>query len=103
MPRARPTKECACGCAGVFTAHAAIELYAEVFAANHALERLEAFASVHGAAVYGLARNPESITLTRAPWRVPEAVRFGDEALVPFRAGAEVQWRVESVAGARLA
>jgi dihydroorotase len=93
-PHARPTKECACGCAGVYTAHAAIELYAEVFAAHDALDRLEAFASSNGAAFYGLPRNNDKITLTRTPWRVPSEVRFGDESLVPFRADAEVAWRV---------
>jgi dihydroorotase len=93
-PHARPTKEHACGCAGVYTAHAAIELYAEVFAANDALHRLEAFASWNGAAFYGLPRNTDSITLTRTPWRVTSEVRFGDESLVPFRADADVAWRI---------
>jgi dihydroorotase len=94
-PHARPTKECACGCAGVYTAHAAIELYAEVFAAHAALDRLEAFASANGAAFYGLARNSGTITLARKPWRVPAEARFGDESLVPFRAGSDVAWSLE--------
>jgi dihydroorotase len=93
-PHARSTKEHACGCAGVYTAHAAIELYAEVFAANDALDRLEAFASRNGAAFYGLPPNADSITLTRTPWRVASEVRFGDESLVPFRADADVAWRI---------
>jgi dihydroorotase len=93
-PHARPAKEHACGCAGVYTAHAAIELYAEVFAANDALDRLEAFACWNGAAFYGLPRNTDSITLTRTPWRVASEVRFGDESLVPFRADADVAWRI---------
>jgi hypothetical protein len=76
----------------------AIELYAEVFAANDALDRLEAFASCNGAAFYGLPRNADTITLTRMPWRVPSEVRFGDESLVPFRADADVAWRIESQA-----
>jgi dihydroorotase len=97
-PHSRPTKESACGCAGVYTAHAAIELYAEVFAANDALDRLEAFASRNGAAFYGLPRNADTITLTRMPWRVPSEVRFGDESLVPFRADADVAWRIASQA-----
>ncbi|MGH8664234.1 MAG: amidohydrolase family protein, partial [Burkholderiales bacterium] len=97
-PHARPTKECACGCAGVYTAHAAIELYAEVFAANDALDRLEPFAAINGAAFYGLPRNTGSITLTRTPWRVPSEVHFGDESLVPFRADTEIAWRVSSQA-----
>ncbi|MCC7079968.1 MAG: dihydroorotase [Burkholderiales bacterium] len=94
-PHARPAKECACGCAGVYTAHAALELYAEVFAANNALDRLEAFAASYGATFYGLARNTGSITLTRAPWRVPSELCFGDQTLVPFRADTEVPWRVD--------
>lgn len=97
-PHARPTKEAACGCAGVYTAHAAIELYAEVFAAHDALHRLEAFASRNGAAFYGLPRNSGTITLETAPWRVPAEVRFGDETLVPFRADAEVAWRIAAAA-----
>jgi dihydroorotase len=97
-PHARSTKEAACGCAGVYTAHAAIELYAEVFAAHDALHRLEAFASCNGAAFYGLPRNSGTLTLETAPWRVPAEVRFGDETLVPFRADAEVAWRIAAVA-----
>jgi dihydroorotase len=95
-PHARPTKENACGCAGVYTAHAAIELYAEAFAANNGLDRLEAFSASNGADFYGLPRNADKITLTRTPWRVPAEVRFGDESLVPFRAGGEVAWSVSS-------
>jgi dihydroorotase len=93
-PHSRATKEHACGCAGVYTAHAAVELYAEVFATHGALDRLEAFASFNGADFYGLPRNTRTITLTREPWRVPLEVPFGDELLVPFRAQAEVAWRI---------
>jgi dihydroorotase len=93
-PHARATKENACGCAGVYTAHAAIELYAEVFAANDALPRLEGFASCNGADFYRLPRNEGKITLTRTPWRVPAEVRFGDESVVPFRADGELAWRI---------
>ncbi len=93
-PHSRATKECACGCAGVYTAHAGIELYAEVFAAAGRLDRLEAFASVNGAAFYGLPRNPGTITLEAMPWRVPAQVGFGEDALVPFRAEEEVGWRL---------
>ena len=95
-PHARPTKECALGCAGVYTAHAAIELYAEVFAEHGALDRLEAFASLNGAAFYGLPRNAGSITLSRKSWRVPAEVSFGEETLVPFRADEEVAWSVQA-------
>src|SRR5690606_40565205 len=80
-PHARATKECASGCAGIYTAHAGIELYAEVFAANGALDRLEAFASLNGAAFYGLPRNPGTITLEATPWRAPADVGFGEDAL----------------------
>lgn len=91
-PHARHTKETACGCAGMFTAHAAIELYAEVFDAAGALDRLEAFAGFHGADFYGLRRNSGKITLSRRNWTVPSTYPLGDAALVPYRAGETVQW-----------
>lgn len=93
-PHSRSTKECDCGCAGVYTAHAGIELYAEIFASNGALDRLEAFASAHGADFYGLPRNRETITLVKEPCPVPKAFPFGNETLVPFRAGDQVGWSV---------
>jgi len=93
-PHARHTKEADCGCAGIYTAHAAIELYAEAFAATGALDRLEGFASLHGADFYGLPRNRERITLARETWHVPREVPFGEQALVPFRAGEPVAWRL---------
>jgi dihydroorotase len=91
-PHARHTKEHACGCAGIYTAHAGIELYAEVFARAGALDKLEAFASLHGADFYGLPRNAATITLRRESWQVPEQIAYGSEALVPLRAGAAVEW-----------
>lgn len=91
-PHARHTKETACGCAGMFTAHAAIELYAEIFDAAGALDRLEAFAGFHGADFYGLRRNSGKITLSRRNWTVPSTYPLGDAALVPYRAGETVQW-----------
>ncbi|HET7922607.1 MAG TPA: dihydroorotase, partial [Gammaproteobacteria bacterium] len=91
-PHARQAKETACGCAGMFTAHAAIELYAEVFDAAGALDRLEAFAAFHGADFYGLPRNPDRIRLRRTPWQVPASYRFAADALVPYRAGESVAW-----------
>ena len=94
-PHAQHTKENACGCAGVYTAHAGIELYAEAFAAAGALDRLEAFASCHGPDFYGLPRNASRITLSDEPWGVPEAIGFGTDRLVPFRAGERIGWRVE--------
>lgn len=93
-PHARHTKENDCGCAGMFSAHAGIELYAEVFAAAGALDRLEGFASHHGADFYGLPRNTEKITLVRESWTVPASVPFGTDTLVPMRAGDSVHWRI---------
>ena len=93
-PHARTLKEAACGCAGIYTAHAAIELYAAAFEEAGALERLEGFASEFGAAFYGLAANRGTITLVREPWRVPESLDFGGEALVPLRAGETVPWKL---------
>jgi len=91
-PHARRTKEHACGCAGVYTAHAGIELYAEAFDAAGALPQLEAFASFHGPAFYGLPRNAARITLRRDAWRVPEDLSYGEDRLVPLRAGGSVAW-----------
>jgi dihydroorotase len=93
-PHARHTKEAACGCAGIFSAHAAIELYAEAFDAVGALAKLQGFASEHGAAFYGLPCNQDTITLTKESWEVPAAYRFGSDELVPLRAGEKVLWRV---------
>ena len=93
-PHARGAKETACGCAGIFSAHAGIELYAEVFAAAGALERLEGFASVHGAHFYGLPRNGGTITLVPEAWEVPASYPFGTEQLVPLRAGERIAWRL---------
>ena len=91
-PHAQHSKETACGCAGMFTAHAAIELYAEIFDAAGALDKLEAFASFHGADFYGLQRNRRKLTLTRKSWLVPGDYRFGEAKLVPYRAGELVRW-----------
>lgn len=94
-PHSQSAKECACGCAGIYSAHAAIELYAEVFEAAAALDRLEAFASFHGPDFYGLPRNEERISLVKAPWVVPSVLDFGDgQLLVPLRAGETVAWRL---------
>ena len=95
-PHARHTKEAPCGCAGIFSAHAAIELYAEAFEAAGRLERLEAFASERGADFYALPRNSESITLRREPWTVPDRYAYGADELVPLRGGAQVAWRLVS-------
>ncbi|HWS41166.1 MAG TPA: dihydroorotase, partial [Arenimonas sp.] len=87
-------KESACGCAGTYTAHAAIELYAEAFDSVNALDRLEAFASFHGADFYELPRNSDTITLQQRNWLVPANQKLGDELLVPMRAGEQILWRV---------
>ena len=97
-PHARADKESACGCAGVFSAPAAIELYAEAFEEAGALGRLEAFASHFGPDFYRLPRNGGSLTLVREPWAVPASCPFGAEEIVPFRAGTQVAWRLESAA-----
>ena len=93
-PHARHTKEAACGCAGIYTAHAALELYAIAFEEAGALARLEGFASVHGAQFYGLPVNRDSVTLVREDWRVPETIAFGAEELVPLRAGDTIPWKL---------
>ena len=93
-PHPRHAKETDCGCAGVFSAHAGIELYAEAFEGAGALSRLEGFASHFGADFYGLPRNRDSITLRRQPWQVPAAYGFGDGEVVPLRAGASVAWQL---------
>ncbi len=95
-PHARHTKETACGCAGIFSAHAAIELYAEAFESAGRLDRLEAFASERGADFYGVPRNTGTLTLRKESWNVPDSYSFGpaNERLVPFRAGATLAWRM---------
>jgi dihydroorotase len=92
-PHEKHRKESSCCGAGCYTAHAALELYAEVFEDAGALDRLEAFASFYGADFYGLSRNAGRVTLTRVPWTVPETYPFGNGLLVPLRAGETVRWR----------
>ena len=93
-PHAKSAKEAACGCAGMYTAHAAIELYAEAFAAVNALDKLEAFASFYGADFYGLPRNLDQITLEKTSWTVPNELPMGDASLVPLRAGQQIHWKL---------
>ena len=93
-PHSRATKEAACGCAGVYSAHAAIELYATAFEEAGALDKLEGFASHFGADFYGLPRNTGTITLVREEWTVPHTLRFGGEELVPLRAGETIPWKL---------
>lgn len=94
-PHARSKKENACGCAGIYTAYSAIELYAEAFANANALDKLEAFASFNGPDFYGLPRNKDSITLMRTPWRIPEKFHAAHgEELIPYRAGELIHWKL---------
>jgi dihydroorotase len=93
-PHEQSTKENACGCAGMFTAHAAIELYAEAFESVRRLDRLEGFASHFGADFYALPRHTDSITLLKEPWVAPEHYAFGAGELIPYRAGEPVGWRL---------
>jgi dihydroorotase len=93
-PHARHTKETDCGCAGCYTAHAALELYAEAFDSVGALDRLEAFASFHGPDYYRLPRNRDTVTLVRETWTVPALIPYGDDMLVPLRGGEPVHWKL---------
>ncbi len=93
-PHARGAKEAACGCAGSFTAFAALELYAEAFDQAGRLDRLEGFASHFGPDFYGLPRNTDTVTLRRRTWSVPTDYPFGDERIVPLRAGGEIHWEL---------
>jgi dihydroorotase len=97
-PHERATKEHSCGCAGMFTAHAGIELYAEVFESVGRLDKLEAFASHFGADFYGLPRHRESITLLKKAWQPPASYPFGAGSLVPYRAGESIAWRLAGAA-----
>lgn len=93
-PHPREGKENSCGCAGIYSAHAAIELYAEAFEAAGALDKLEAFASFNGPDFYGLPRNTDRITLQKQSWTVAESLPFADTTLVPMRAGQQIHWQV---------
>lgn len=95
-PHAKSRKEAACGCAGSYSAFAAIELYAEAFEQADALDKLEAFASHFGPDFYGLPRNTDTITLIRKPWSVPASLNFGDDELVPVKAGETLQWSIQN-------
>jgi dihydroorotase len=95
-PHAQHTKENACGCAGCYSAHSAIELYAEAFEAAGALDKLEGFASFYGADYYGLSRNTQKVTLSKVEWQVPTSLGFGEHRLVPLRAGEKMRWKLVS-------
>ncbi len=94
-PHAKAAKESTCGCAGIYTAHTALELYAEAFEQARKLDSLEAFASFYGADFYGLPRNTAKITLEKTTWTVPPELPLGDNVLVPLRAGEEVSWKLK--------
>lgn len=93
-PHATAKKEIACGCAGCYTAHAAIELYTQAFEDAGALDKLEAFASFYGPDFYGLARNNDKITLAKESWAAPASLSFGEQSLTPLAAGEPLRWRV---------
>ena len=94
-PHPAHLKEHATGCAGCYTAHAAMELYAEAFESVNALDKLEAFASFNGADFYGLSRNQETVTLTKESWTPPESFAFGEAELKPLRSGESLAWRLK--------
>mmetsp|Transcript_999 Transcript_999/g.1670 ORF Transcript_999/g.1670 Transcript_999/m.1670 type:complete len:158 (+) Transcript_999:51-524(+) len=93
-PHPQDKKECACGCAGCFTASAALEMYAELFEAEGKLDKLEGFTSHHGADFYGVPRHQNKVTLTKTSWKMPESLPVeGLTPVVPFRAGEEITWK----------
>lgn len=94
-PHAQDKKESGCGCAGAYTSHAAIELYAEVFEQENALDKLEQFASFNGPDFYNLPRNKDEITLVKEAWDVPSHLQFGDDKMIPLRANEQIKWRVK--------
>jgi dihydroorotase len=95
-PHSQAKKESACGCAGIYTAHAALELYAEIFAAQNAMDKLEAFSSIHGPRFYGLPVNKEKIKLLKNPWQVPNSVVMGNDLVIPFMQNQFIAWRLAS-------
>ncbi|MGB0361008.1 MAG: dihydroorotase [Endozoicomonas sp.] len=95
-PHAIGAKESSCGCAGCYTAPAAIELYTEVFEGMNALDNLEGFASFHGPDFYGLPRNRDTITLIKEEWNMPDSIPLGDQQVKPLRAGETITWRLKT-------
>lgn len=95
-PHAQNRKEAACGCAGSYTANAALELYAEAFEDAGALDKLEGFASHFGPDFYQLPRNTDTITLVKQSWQVPDSLTLGDQSLIPLRAGETLRWQVQN-------
>ena len=95
-PHAKHKKESACGCAGIFSAHAAIEIYTSIFDQQNSLDKLEAFASFNGPDFYGLPRNSKTIDLIKQDWQIPEEYSLGTDKLVPFLAGQTINWKLTS-------
>lgn len=93
-PHAKNAKETVCGCAGIYSAHAALSLYAESFERENALDKLEAFCSFYGPDFYGLPRNTSKVTLVREEWSIPPSYPFGDSELIPFRANTVLHWKL---------
>jgi dihydroorotase len=96
-PHATHTKEAGCGCAGIFSAHCCIELYAQVFDEQGKIDLLENFTSSYGADHYGLARSTETITLEKKAWKVPATYQFGEFTVTPLKTGEEIPWSIEGV------
>lgn len=94
-PHTQDKKESSCGCAGIYTAHAAIELYAEAFEQAGKLEQLESFASFNGPDFYQLPRNSNKITLIKETWKAPDSYPLNDDKLIPFRAGENIIWKIQ--------
>jgi len=94
-PHAREAKESACGCAGIYSAHNAMEFYAEVFEKADCLDKLEGFASHYGAEFYGMPKNESTITLEKKPWQIPDSLPFGKSKIIPFRAGESCHWKMK--------
>lgn len=95
-PHSKHKKETACGCAGIFSANAAIEIYASIFEQQNALDKLEAFASFNGPDFYGLPRNSKTITLIKQDWQIPDEYPLGNDRIVPFLAGQTINWKLTS-------
>ena len=95
-PHDKNQKESACGCAGVFSAHAAIEFYAEAFERANKIDMLEGFASNFGPDFYGLPRSSETITLEKAKWQIPESYDFSGSKVIPFYAGKSLSWKLKA-------
>jgi dihydroorotase len=95
-PHSKEKKENACGCAGIYSAHAAIEFYADIFDQHNALNRLENFASIFGAEFYQKPINHDHISLVKSTWKIPDVLSFGDTCLIPMKAGETLSWKIQT-------